>query len=259
MVKADPGWWKTLFDEIYLITDARSVCDEQLTSREVDFLVQTLNLDKSWPILDLCGGHGRHSLELARRGFNDVTVLEYSKVLINLGIERAQKEGLNTTFVRKDARNTGFPSQMFRIIIVMGSSFGYIVDEKENDRILGEAFRLLTHKGSLLLDLPNSEYVLKNFRPHSWHEANDEIVVCRQRRVEDDIVYSREMVISKDKGLIRDANYCTHLYSPEKITALLTSAGFDSITIPDSFVSNERKGDYGLMTNRMIVIAEKGT
>jgi hypothetical protein len=117
----------------------------------------------------------------------------------------------------------------------------------------------ITHKGSLLLDLPNSEYVLKNFRPHSWHEANDEIVVCRQRVIEDDIVYSREMVISKDKGLVRDANYCTHLYSQEKITALLTSAGFDSITFPDTFVSNERKGEYGLMTNRMIVIAEKGT
>ena len=258
MVKADPDWWKTLFDEIYLITDARSVCDEQLTSREVDLLVQTLNLDKSWAILDLCGGHGRHSLELSRRGFNDVTVLEYSKVLINLGRERAQKEGLNTTFIRKDARNTGFPSQMFRIIIVMGSSFGYIVDEKENERILGEAFRLLTHKGSLLLDIPNSEYVLKNFRPHFWHEANEEIVVCRQRRIEDDIVYSREMVISKDKGLIRDADYCTHFYSPEKITALLTSVGFDSIIFPDTFVSNERKGDFGLMTNRMIVIAGKG-
>ena len=55
MVGVDPDWWKTLFDEVYLITDARSVCDEQLTSREVDFLVHTLDLKKSWPILDLCG------------------------------------------------------------------------------------------------------------------------------------------------------------------------------------------------------------
>ncbi|MBC8461708.1 MAG: class I SAM-dependent methyltransferase [Deltaproteobacteria bacterium] len=122
MVKADPDWWKTLFDEIYLITDARSVCDEQLTCREVDFLVQTLNLDKPWPILDLCGGHGRHSLELSRRGFNDVTVLEYSKVLINLGIERAQKEGLNTTKVVKDARTNKGQSKMLRIIIISGST-----------------------------------------------------------------------------------------------------------------------------------------
>jgi len=64
-----------LFDHIYLLTDARSVCDTELTSREVLFLEETLNLDKSASILDLCGGQGRHSLELSRSGFSDVTVL----------------------------------------------------------------------------------------------------------------------------------------------------------------------------------------
>ena len=143
---------------------------------------------------------------------------------MNLGRERAQKEDLNTTFVRKDARDTGFQSHMFRAVIVMGGSFGYIIDDKENERILCEAFRLLLPEGSLLLDLPDREYVLKNLNPYAWHEANEEIVVCRQRRLDDDMVYCREMVISKHKGLIRDENYCTRLYSREKITALLTSA-----------------------------------
>ena len=59
MDNVDPNWWKRLFDEIYLITDARSVCDDALTLREVDFLERVLNLEKSWPILDLCGGQGR--------------------------------------------------------------------------------------------------------------------------------------------------------------------------------------------------------
>ena len=35
-IEVDPDWWKTLFDEVYLITDARSVCDSELTRREVD-------------------------------------------------------------------------------------------------------------------------------------------------------------------------------------------------------------------------------
>jgi len=95
MPKVEPDWWKKLFDETYLITDARSVCDNRLTSREVDFIEEMLGLEKSWPILDLCGGQGRHSLELARRGFQDVTVLDYSKVLVDLGRRRAQEERLN--------------------------------------------------------------------------------------------------------------------------------------------------------------------
>lgn len=257
MIKVAPDWWKTLFDETYLITDARTVCDEGLTCREVDFLEQVLKLEKSWPILDLCGGQGRHSLELSRRGFQDVTVLDYSKVLIDLGTERAQREGFNTRFVRKDARDTGLPSERFGVIMIIASSFGYFVDEGENEKILREAFRLLKQNGSLLLDIPHREYVLKNFVPQSWHEASEEIVVCRQRRLDGDVVYCREMVISKTKGMVRDATYCERLYSPEKITTLLTSAGFASVTIQKDFVSHGEKADYGLMTNRMIVIADK--
>lgn len=257
MEKVDPDWWKFLFDEIYLTTDARSVCDENLTSQEVDFLERFLALEKSWAILDLCGGHGRHSLELSRRGFKDLTVLDYSGVLIDLGKDIAQKEGLNTRFVKCDARHSDLPDNRFRIILVMASSFGYSINENENRKILGEAFRLLIPGGLLLLDLPNREYVLDNFVPQSWHEANDDIVVCRQRNLYEDIIYCREIVISRTKGLIRDATYCTHLYSPEKITKMLKSAGFDSVTIQKDFVSHSKKMDYGLMTNRMIVVARK--
>lgn len=257
MVKADPEWWKRLFDETYLITDARSVCNGGLTCREVDFLEQALKLERSWPILDLCGGQGRHSLELSRRGYQDVTVLDWSDVLINIGREETRKEGLNTIFVRDDARDTNLPDQRFRVIMVMASSFGYFVDDVENGKILSEAFRLLMPEGLLLLDLPDKEYVLKNFVPQSWHEADEETVVCRHRNLDGDTIYSREMVISKRKGLIRDEIYCTRLYGNDKITAMLNSTGFTSVGIQRDFVSNDRKGDYGCMTNRMIVIAEK--
>ena len=37
----DHDWWKDLFDDIYLLTDARSVCDEGLTREEVNFLEET--------------------------------------------------------------------------------------------------------------------------------------------------------------------------------------------------------------------------
>ena len=86
-------------------------------------------------------------------------------------------------FVRGDARHTGFPGQGFRVIILMASSFGYFIDERENGKILGEAFRLLMPEGSFLLDLPDREYVLENMVPLSWHEAKEEFVVCRRRRL----------------------------------------------------------------------------
>jgi D-alanine-D-alanine ligase len=257
MIEVNPEWWKTLFDDVYIITDARSVCDEVLTCREVDFIEKTLKPEKSSPILDLCGGHGRHSRELSRRGFTDVTVLDYSHYLVNLGREKAQREGLRTVFVEGDARDTGLPDQSYGFIIVMASSFGYFVEQKEDEKILGEAFRMLMSGGSLLLDLPNRDYVLEHLSPESWHEADEDIVVCRQRTVEDDTVFSREVVISKNKGLLRDAGYCTRLYSPERISECLKSAGFSSVTIQKDFASHTHKADYGCMTNRMIVVAQR--
>jgi D-alanine-D-alanine ligase len=257
MAEFDPDWWKRIFDETYLITDARSVCDDELTCKEVDFLEEVLKVDRSWPVLDLCGGQGRHGLELSRRGFKDVTVLDYSEYLINQGKEKAQQEGLNTFFIREDARDTDLASERFKIIVVMASSFGYFVDECENEKILLEANRLLMPEGTLLLDLPNKDYVLKNFNPESWHEADDDIVVCRQRRLEEDILYSREKVISKSRGGIRDETYCTRLYSEKKIVKMLVSCGFSSIDAQKDYMSHEKNGDYGCMTNRMIVIAHK--
>ncbi len=256
-IQVDSNWWQSLFDEIYLLTDARSVCDEKLTCQEVDFLVETPDWDKSSSILDLCGGQGRHSLELSRRGFTNVTVLDYSRYLVDLGAKRAKQEGLNTIFIQGDARNTGLPAQSYQFIIIMASSFGYFANEDENKKILNEAFRLLMPKGTLLLDLPDRDYVLRNFKPLSCHQVNEDITVSRERELGDDIIYSRERVTSGKSDCISDRTYCTRLYSPQKISDLMYSAGFSSITCQKDFMSREAEGDCGCMTNRMVVTANK--
>ncbi|MGA1824988.1 MAG: class I SAM-dependent methyltransferase [bacterium] len=251
------NWWMDLFDHIYLLTDARSVCDTELTSREVMFLEETLDLDKSASILDLCGGQGRHSLELSRSGFSDVTVLDYSKYLLDQGKRVAQQEQLNTKFIQGDARNTGLIDQSFHAIIIMAGSFGYFMDEHENVKILEEVFRLLKLHGILCLDLPDRSYVIKNFKPISCHKANNDITVKRERELGDDIIFTREVVTSKEKGCIRDKNYCVRLYSPERISNLMYAAGFSSITCQKDFMSRKDKEDYGCMNNRMVVKATK--
>ena len=101
--------------------------------------------------------------------------------------------------------------------------------------------------------------LIDNFKPHSWHEANDEIVVCREKRLEDDLVLSREVVLSKTDGLLRDEKYCVRLYAPEQITRLLTASGFLSVHIHRGYTSHQQSSDYGFMTKRMFVIANKPT
>jgi len=45
MIRVEHDWWKTLFDEVYLVTDAPFVCNPALTKREVDVIENVLGLN----------------------------------------------------------------------------------------------------------------------------------------------------------------------------------------------------------------------
>ena len=59
-------WWQKFFDENY-VKVYREL--EKRTSREVDSILRMMNLRSRARILDLCCGYGRHSIELAQKGF----------------------------------------------------------------------------------------------------------------------------------------------------------------------------------------------
>ena len=253
----DENWWMSIFDDVYLQTDARSVCDDRLTREEISFLEGSLNISKIQQILDLCGGHGRHALELSRRGFNNITVFDYSGYLLSRAKHNAAIESLPVTFVRGDARYIGLQDCSFDFIMLMGSSFGYFVHENENKKILTESLRLLVPKGTILLDLPDKNHVIKNFTPYAYHKADNELEVIRDRKLEQDVIYCRERVMDTSDHCIRDNVYCTRLYSQESIQNLLQDIGFHDVRFISDFMCRENLGDYGCMTNRMIVLANK--
>jgi hypothetical protein len=58
----------------------------------------------------------------------------------------------------------------------------------------------------------------------------------RERELGNDIVYSRETVLSK-KDQIRTKTYYTLLYSPQKISDLLASVGLSSINCITDFMN----------------------
>jgi len=254
-IPVDPLWWQTLFDDMYLITDARSVCNEELTRREVDFLEDHLQIGNSDRILDLCGGHGRHSLELARRGYGSLTVLDYSAYLVRLGRAKAAEQGLPVRFVQADARKSGLTGEQFDFVLVMANSFGYFPEDEDNLEILCEAHRLCRPEGRLLLDLLDPAYVVDHFRPSSVHQATEDITVHRERELSEKLIRVREKVVSKERGLLREGTYCERLFKQGELENLLRQAGFDSVGFLNDFASHTNPGDYGFMTQRVVVTA----
>ncbi len=257
MIQVDPNWWKTLFDEVYLLTDAPIVCNPALTRREVDVVENVLRLRRSQRILDLCGGQGRHALELARRGYRHLTVLDYSPFLVRHGHQNATTAGLPVNFCRGDARRLPLPSASLDVVLLMTNSFGYFIDAMDDQHVLSEVARVLRPGGQFLLDLTDAQFLRSHFLRESWHEATDDVVVCWKRELVDDVVRVRELVVSKTQGLLRDRTYAERLYPPERLRTILHKSGLRQMQHhPEAFVFTATNGtDYGIATHRMVVTA----
>lgn len=256
-IKVPTDWWKTLFDEVYLITDARSVCDDALTAREVDLICRLIPIQPSQNILDLCGGHGRHSLELCRRGFAHCTVFDFSRTLLQIGARQASQSNLSVEFVQGDARDIPLPSAGYHHVLILGNSLGYAGESGADREIMGEAHRLLTQGGWILVDVADGRAVQEHFKPSAWHEIGDDVVVCRQRELQTGVIYARELVLNKDSGLIRDESYRMQLYTSEELVGLVSAAGFGNVHLRKDFSRHHGHGDLGFMNHRMVVTAQK--
>ena len=259
MIQVDPDWWQRLFDEVYLLTDAPFVCDLELTRREASEVERALSLSHSDRILDLCGGQGRHSLELARRGYGNVTVFDWSEFLLHRGRRDAERDALSVQFHQGDARSLPFPPASFDAVLLMANSFGYFADAADDFRLLAEASRVAGAGGRFLMDLIDHDVALAQFKPESWHEATDDVVVCWKREIQGDVICVREMVLSKATGVLRDRTYSERLYTTAKLHELLLAVGFAEVDVHrNAFVHQPESGtDLGLATNRMLVVAHK--
>ena len=251
-----PDWWRDIFNSLYLKTDADVVDDEGITCREVDNLLKVLKLSPQDRILDLCCGQGRHSLELARRGFQNVEGLDRSHYLIQKAKAQAKKEYLNLKFREGDARKLPYLPDTFDAVIIMGNSFGYFETLQDDMSVLKEVFRVLKPWGRLLIDVADGEYLRENFQPRSWEWVDKKRFVCRERSLSlnKERLISREVVTHVGKGVIVDQFYAERLYTREAMSELLGNAGFSDITIHGEISSDSKRNqDLGMMARRIIV------
>ncbi len=87
IVKTDPDWWREFFSGPVLdfVRDSR---DEDQNEVEADFIQEALQLPPGARILDVPGGGGRLSLEMARRGYR-ITGVDISPSLVESAKSRA--------------------------------------------------------------------------------------------------------------------------------------------------------------------------
>ncbi len=251
-------WWQTLFNSLYLKTDADLLDDMEVTKKEVDLIVSILGLAQEEKVLDLCCGQGRHVLELARRGFLNIEGYDRSQYLIRKARTRAQKENLQVRFREGDARKLPYPPDTFDVVTIMGNSFGYFDSSLQDRKILEEIFRVLKPGGKIFIDAVDGDYMKKNFQPRSWEWLDRKYFVCRERALSSDgeRLICREVINRIDRGIIADQFYAERLYNKESLFELLTASGFSSPTFHTTFSPvSAGTQDAGMMEQRILLSA----
>lgn len=137
--------------------------DEKEAERLIEFLEETLLSEQYRSILDLGCGRGRHSHNLAKRGY-EVTGIDLSTAAIQTAKEKAKELGLeNVCFEVRDMRNP-LPKQ-FDAIVNLFTTFGYFKADEENASVLDSVVQMLNERGLFVLDYLNAEKVKQTYIP----------------------------------------------------------------------------------------------
>jgi D-alanine-D-alanine ligase len=251
-------WWRTLFNSIYLKTDADVVENSENTCREVDLISQVTKIEPHDRILDLCCGQGRHCLELAHRGFLNVTGIDRSRYLLRLAKKRAFSSGHSINFSEGDARKIKLPQQSQDVVLLLGNSFGYFEKDEDDRVVLTQIKQVLRSKGTLVMDIVDGKWMAQHFEPRSWEWIDQNYLVCRERSLSAcaSRIITREVVVHAEKGIITDQFYAERLYTLEGIVSILETLGFENIHHHCNLLSlSSRNQDLGMMANRLFITA----
>jgi D-alanine-D-alanine ligase len=251
-------WWKRIFNAYYLKTDGDVVEDQKVTESEINYFSNIMKFHPEHQILDLCCGQGRHSIELAIKGFKNIFGLDRSRYLIQKARNNAKRCGVSCKFREGDARKLPYNPDLFDFVLILGNSFGYFESINDDLLVLKEVFRVLKPWGKILIDLTDGEFLRENFQSRSWEWIDKDLFVCRERSLSLDKqkLISREVINHVNKGVLVDQFYAERLYSKIGISELLEKVGFSDVIFHGSLTpESQRNQDLGMMEKRIVVSA----
>jgi SAM-dependent methyltransferase len=217
------------------------------TPAEVDALVGLLGLAPPARILDLPCGIGRHSAELARRGFAVTGVDLHEPYLAEA---RAAAPGVE--WIRADMREFRRP-QAFDAVLNLYTSFGYFEDPEDDRRVARNALESLRPGGAFVIEMMGKEVLAAKHVERRWDELEDGSRLVERCIVEDGwrAVRSEWTLYRRDER--RDTRFWTRLYAGTELEALLRDVGFASVKLHGWFDGIP----YGPGAPRLVAVARR--
>lgn len=242
----ESDWFWETFGPIMFDEQTMSKTDE-----EAEGVVKLTGIPRGSRILDVCCGFGRHSLELARWGY-EMTGIDRTESYIRRAREGARLENLDCRFLEGDVR-TDIPDGPFDGAVCMWNSFGYSDDPQDDEIIVKSVYDKLAPGSFFLLDTPGKEVIASGFEANTWFERGDtKILLEYSIDLNWTVLTNRWLFMEKD-GDINEFSFSQRIFSALEMAQMLYRAGFDSIDIYGDW----QGAPYDNNAERLIVIGWK--
>jgi 2-polyprenyl-3-methyl-5-hydroxy-6-metoxy-1,4-benzoquinol methylase len=250
-------WYEELFTDYAKSYDKESFTKG--TVGEVDFIEQEIGCDKAKTILDIGCGTGRHAIELAKRGYK-VTGIDLSESQLQRAREKAKIEGVNVTFLKKDARDFHFKHPFDLVIMLCEGAFSLMETDEMNFKILENAEKALKSGGKFIFTTLNALFPLFH-SVKDFINANVESTDSKSETNTFDLMTFRDyskFTTRDDSGNEKTLHCNERYYTPSEINWLLKSLNFKGIGIFGCNTGDfNRKNKLTKENYEMLVVAEK--
>lgn len=211
------------------------------TKLEVDFILSHVVITQGDRVLDVGCGPGRHSIELARRGYR-VVGIDPSETMIQAAQMRAEQAGVSVKFIQEYGEH--FVAQdKFDAVICLFTTLGQINDGiDDNSQLIQRIGDNLKFGGHFILEIPHREWLVKNLKPNErFGGGNSYTEVTRGYTIENDIVTELFNVHSPQKTSSFLLKY--RVYGLNELKIMLAGANFSTVAIYGGFTEKPLEPD----------------
>lgn len=212
------------------------------TQNEIDFVLSKVEVGENEGILDFGCGQGRHSIELAKRGFANVTGIDFSDSNIRKARQNALENRCSANFVSADVRKIRLGKKS-KLILCLYDVIGSFRDGADNLRIISKIKQHLAKNGHAIVSVMNMDltesialnkdsisknpYSLLSLPPsHTMASTGDvfkpELYLINE---DDGLVYRKEQ-FAGDEEVFAEYVVADKRYKKAEIEDLFTKEGF---------------------------------